>query len=151
MNIFQCLRKDHDHQRQLMQDLLETKGDTEERRDLFDEVKVELHAHAIAEERHFYVPLIQTDLMQEKSRHAISEHHEIDELIEALEEIEFSSSAWLMKARELGEKVHHHLDEEEHEFFQLAGKALDEKSKLSLAKDFIEEKERCLADKALCS
>ena len=40
-----------------------------------------------------------------------------------------SSSAWLVEAKKLHHLVHHHLDEEEHEVFQLAGKALSEGQK----------------------
>jgi hemerythrin-like domain-containing protein len=80
--------------------------------------------------------------MQEKARHASAEHHELDELIADLDEISNSSPAWLAKAKALGEKIHHHLDEEEHEFFQLAGKVLDSKLKERLSDDFLKEKLR---------
>ena len=96
------------------------------------------------EERFFYVPLIEEDLTQEKARHSIAEHHEMDELVEKLEDTDMSSSAWLVYMKELAHQVEHHLDEEEQEVFQLAGKALTEKEKDKLAKDYQEfmEKER---------
>ena len=47
-----------------------------------------------------------------------------------------SSSAWLVAAKKLHHLVHHHLSEEEHEVFQLAGKALTEGQKESLAKQY---------------
>ena len=94
-----------------------------------DELKTEQEEHAKFEERYFYNPLICEDLTQEKARHSVAEHHEIDELIEQLEDTEMSSSAWLVEAKKLHHLVHHHLDEEEHEVFQLAGKALSEGQK----------------------
>ncbi|WAC03260.1 hemerythrin domain-containing protein [Lacinutrix neustonica] len=136
MNIFEALRVDHDIQRALLDQLVETSGDTKHRDHVFQAIKHELNIHADAEERFFYVPLINDDLTQEKSRHSIAEHHEIDEIIEKLEETEYDSSAWLKFAKQLKEKVEHHLDEEEHEVFQLAGKALKEKEKTALAKDY---------------
>ena len=129
MNIFQALRQDHDKQRQLLEALLETSGDTEERVHIFLALKDELISHAVAEERAFYKPLIMDDMTQEKSRHAIAEHHEIDELIEALEAEDRSSPAWLSTAKKLQAKVLHHLDDEEQEFFQVAGRVLEDKEK----------------------
>ncbi|QNM85591.1 hemerythrin domain-containing protein [Polaribacter pectinis] len=136
MNIFEEIRKDHDKQRSLLSKLVETSGDTEKRNTLFKELKNELEVHANAEERHFYKPLISNDMMQEKARHGIAEHHEIDELIEKLEETGYDSSAWLKIAKQLQEKVEHHLEDEEHKFFQLAGKVFNESQKETLAKSY---------------
>ena len=74
--------------------------------------------------------------MQEKARHGIAEHHEIDELLEQLDDTDYSSSAWLKIAKDLKEKVEHHLEDEEHTFFQLAGKVFNEQQKTALAKDY---------------
>eukprot|EP01035_Chromulina_nebulosa_P000167 gene167-245_t len=79
-NIFEALRESHERQRALYSALTNTSGDTPERRDLFDQLKKELAAHAQAEDRHFYVPLMAHDAGIDLSRHAISEHHQIDEL-----------------------------------------------------------------------
>lgn len=136
MNIFEQIRKDHDTQRDLLDKLVDTSGDSKKRDEIYTALKKELEVHADAEERHFYKPLISNDMMQEKARHGIAEHHEIDELIEKLDETEYDSSAWLKFAKQLQEKVEHHLEDEEHVFFQLAGKVFTEKEKTSLAKDY---------------
>ncbi|XMO87359.1 hemerythrin domain-containing protein [Algibacter sp. AS12] len=136
MNIFEAIRKDHDTQRALLKRLIGTSGESKERKQTFKALKNELEIHANAEERHFYKPLIGNDMMQEKARHGIAEHHEIDELIEKLEETDYDSSAWLKYAKDLKEKVEHHLEDEEHTFFQLAGKVFSETKKKSLAKDY---------------
>ena len=133
MNIFEAIRKDHNVQRDLLDKLVDTSGDTAKRTNLFKELKKELTIHANAEERHFYKPLIPTDMMQEHARHGIAEHHEIDELIAQLEDTEMDSSAWLKIAKNLKEKVEHHLKDEEHTFFQLSGKVLTDKQKIELA------------------
>ncbi len=139
MNIFEALRQEHEIQRDLVKKLVATHGDTQERKKIFEHLKHELKIHADAEERHFYVPLIQKDLTQEKARHSVAEHHEMDELIEQLEDTEMSASNWLKIAKDLEHTVIHHLDEEEHEVFQMAGKALTEKQKISLASDYNKE------------
>ncbi len=136
MNIFEALRTSHATQRSLADHLIKTTGDSTERDLLFKELKTELAAHAAAEERFFYVPLIAHDMTQEPSRHGIAEHHEMDELVEKLEGTDFSSPSWIAIAKELHHKVHHHLNDEEQGIFQLAGKVLSEAEKLSLAKGY---------------
>lgn len=136
MNIFEALRTSHETQRALADQLIRTQGDSKDRDLVFKELRAELAAHAAAEERFFYVPLIAHDMTQEPSRHGIAEHHEMDELVEKLEETDFSSPAWLATAKELHHKIYHHLKDEEQGVFQLAGKVLTEAEKISLAKDY---------------
>lgn len=135
-NIFEALRESHELQRSLYRQLIETSGDTPERQELFHQLKLELTAHEMAEERHFYIPLMAHDAGIDLSRHAISEHHQLDELIESLEEADPASATWLPLAKKLAHKVEHHLEEEEHRFFQMAGKLLTEKQKTSLAASY---------------
>ena len=136
MNIFEALRLSHQTQRALADHLLQTSGDSKDRETLFKELKAELAAHAAAEERFFYVPLIGHDSTQAASRHGIAEHHEMDELVEQLEDTDFSSPAWLAIAKQLHHKIYHHLEDEENGIFQLAGKVLTDAQKLSLAKAY---------------
>lgn len=136
MNIFEALRVSHDTQRAMADSLVLTQGDSQERAQLFASLKLELAAHAAAEERFFYVPLIAHDMTQEPSRHGIAEHHQLDKLIEMLENTDMSSPGWLATAKALHHKIFHHLKDEEHSVFQLAGKVLSEAEKLSLARDY---------------
>ena len=139
MEIFQAIRKDHETQRLLMKILVETSGDTKSRRDYFKELKAQLSRHAVAEERHFYAPLMESDKTIDDSRHAIAEHHEIEELVEKLEETNMSSSAWLHHMKTLQDRVLHHLNEEEQEFFKHADKVLNSKEKDKLANEYKKE------------
>jgi hypothetical protein len=139
LNIFEALRESHDRQRTYADALIKTSGDTPERVEAYKQLKSELQAHETAEERHFYMPLMEFDNGVDLSRHAISEHHEMDEMMEELDETEMSSPAWLATAKKLSEKVHHHLKEEEQKFFQMAGKLLDDKQKETLAGQYERE------------
>lgn len=139
MNIFEALRVSHDRQRQYIDAVLRTQGASKERREAYKQLKDELYAHETAEERHFYIPLMAHDNGVDLSRHAIAEHHEMDELLEKLDDLEMSSSAWLTTARALGDKVLHHLEEEEQRFFQMAGKLLTDKQKNELAGKYDQE------------
>ena len=146
MNIYQALRKDHDLQRELLDKLVNTSGNTHNRDRLFKDLKKELQIHAEAEERFYYVPIISEDLTQDQARHGIAEHHEIDELISKLEQTDYSSPGWLTLAKSLQEKVEHHLEDEEHTIFQLSGKVLPESEKKYLADDYLEYMEEKRAE-----
>lgn len=56
-------------------------------------------------------------------------------MVEELVEDDFSSTSWLTKAKQLSERVEHHL-EEEREYFQIAGKILTEAKNKSLASEY---------------
>ncbi|WP_349735589.1 hemerythrin domain-containing protein [Pseudomonas jessenii] len=139
MNIFEALRESHERQRTYAKALIHTSGDSPERVEAYKQLKSELQAHATAEERHFYIPLMELDNGVDLSRHGIAEHHEMDEMMEELDDTEMSSPAWLVTAKKLSEKVHHHLEEEEQKFFQMAGKLLNDKQKESLAGQYEKE------------
>ena len=139
MNIFEALRQSHELQRSISEQLIQTSGYTEEREQLFEALKNELHAHSVAEDRFLYTPLMVEDVGLDITRHALAEHHEMDELVEKLEETDMSSPSWLATAKQLSETVHHHLEEEEHKFFQQAGKILADKEKETLGKKYLAE------------
>ncbi|MFL9609174.1 hemerythrin domain-containing protein [Methylobacillus sp. Pita2] len=145
MNIFEALRQSHERQRDLLAQLVNTSGDTPERKQLFLDVQLEIEAHERAEERHFYRPIMMDDNGIDPSRHGIAEHHEIDEILELLNETELSSPAWLVHAKELQHKVLHHLEEEEHKFFQMAGKILNQQEKQQLSTKYLRDYKEALA------
>ncbi len=142
MTIFDALRDDHDTQRTLLARLLDTQGDSDARQELYDRLKRELEAHAAAEERYFYVPLMESDVTQDKARHSVAEHKELDDFLERLDGYRMEGSQWIQTARDLGERLTHHLDEEEHEVFQLAGRELDAAAKQSLGDEYRADMER---------
>ncbi|MFA0265184.1 hemerythrin domain-containing protein, partial [Vibrio cyclitrophicus] len=98
-----------------------------------------LTKHAIAEERHFYAPLIESDQSIDMTRHGIAEHHGIDKILAQLDDTEMSSPAWLVLMKTLKDKVEHHLEEEEQRFFQTAGRVLDTEQKETLARKYEKE------------
>ena len=136
MNIFQALLVSHKTQRELYARLLASGPATDEQRHVFEELKSELAAHETAEERCFYVPLFQHDESVDLSRHAIAEHHVMDEMVEHLEELDPHAAEWQECCRKLCEKIEHHLNEEEQKFFPQAGEVLTEDQKHQLALDY---------------
>jgi len=140
--IFEALRADHQIQRDFIDQLVETVGDSDDRSDVFVDLRRELQSHAAAEERYFYVPLMESDTTQDTARHSVAEHKELDDFVEQLEQYDMGGSQWLQTARELRKRLLHHLDEEEHEVFQLAGKVLSETDKRRLADDYASDMRR---------
>ncbi|MEL1265237.1 hemerythrin domain-containing protein [Pseudoxanthomonas putridarboris] len=134
--IYDALHESHETQRSLCRRMLRSKPGTEDRIALFTSLRIELAAHAAAEERFLYVPILMDDMGLNSSRHALHEHHEIDELVEDIQSLDPRGAAWLKKARELSEKVHHHLREEEKKFFQVSGKILSATKKTQLARQY---------------
>jgi hypothetical protein len=60
----------------------------------------------------------------------------MDEMVESLEQMERDSAQWRDCVRKLCDKIEHHLTEEEHKFFQEAGKVLTEDQKTTLARQY---------------
>ena len=135
-NIYDALRESHEIQRSLLRKLLRSKPGTQDRITLLTQVRVELGAHEAAEERFLYAPMLMDDMGLSSTRHALHEHHQIDELVEDLQKLKPAEAAWIDKARELSKKVHHHLSEEEKKFFQVSGKTLSEAQKLKSARGY---------------
>ncbi len=134
--LYDALRESHETQRSLCRRLLRSRPGTRERLDLFTALRIELAAHAAAEERFLYVPILMDDRGLNSSRHALHEHHQIDELVEDLQSLDPRHAAWLKKARELSQKVHHHLREEEKKFFQVSDRILTAAKKTQLARQY---------------
>lgn len=144
-NLFHVLREDHDTQRALTDALVETSGDSERRRTLFTRLRDELERHAEAEERTLYRTLMGHDSTMDMARHSVAEHKELDDLLEALADTEMSSPGWLATAKQLRERVHHHVGEEETEVFPWAGRVIDEADKDALGRRFRRHKEAIAA------
>lgn len=136
MNLFDLLHESHDRQRSLARQLTAARASSATREAVFLQLKVELEAHAAAEERFLYVPLLMTDGGLSASRHALSEHHEIEELCDDLSVADKSGDPWLETAKELGHKVRHHLKEEESKFFKVAGRLMPEAQKDLMARRY---------------
>ncbi len=152
MTLFELIHESHELQRTLCRQVVATRSDTGKRQSLFLQLKIELEAHAAAEERYLYVPLLMTDGGLSSSRHALSEHHEIEELCDDLSVPDKGGAVWLKTARDLGHLVRHHLKEEETKFFKVAGRILSDAEKELLgrryAKDVVRMRKKYAADYA---
>jgi len=138
-NIYDALRESHEVQRSLCRKLLRAAPHSERRLEIYRELKIELAAHAAAEERFLYAPMLMDDMGLDPSRHALAEHHEIDEYVEDLGKAETRGGSWLSKAKKLADEVRHHLREEEKKFFQISGKILSGREKVRLGREYLQD------------
>lgn len=140
--IYDALRESHELQRSLCRKLLRTEPHSEERVSVFTDLRIELAAHAAAEERYLYAPMLMEDKGLWSARHALHEHHEIEEMTDDMQVRDKNGAGWMAKAKALSKEVHHHLEEEEKKFFQVSGKVLGETQKQQLAKQYRKDYER---------
>ena len=134
--IFEDLRESHEVQRSLARTMTHGRASAANRRAAFLALAHELDAHATAEERHFYVPLLMNDAGLSVSRHALADHHKAEELVEQLRGVDPATDQFGDLAKQLSTEVRDHLDEEEHGTFQLAGKLLSKTQQKQLARDY---------------
>lgn len=134
--IFDALRESHEAQRSLCRKLMRSPPHSERRIEVFTALRIELAAHAAAEERYLYVPVLMHDAGLHVSRHAQHEHHEIDELVEKLQTTDHNGRGWTATVKKLSHEVHHHLREEETKFFQVSGRILNATQKERLTNQY---------------
>lgn len=140
--IFEDLKRDHDRQRDLIARICETQGDSDDRRTLFEQLRIELQAHAAAEEESLYATMLANPDLRDDARHSVSEHKEVDDLLGELVEMDMASSGWLTKFKTMRDRYLHHIEEEEEEMFPAASKDLDDATKAKLAAVFEKRKPR---------
>jgi len=136
MTIFEDLRESHEIQRALARTMTHARTASEKRRAAFLDLAHELDAHATAEERHLYVPLLLDDAGLSVSRHALADHHEAEKLVEQLRGVDPTTDHFAELAKQLAHEVRDHLDEEENGTFQLAGKLLSKTRQAELARGY---------------
>jgi hypothetical protein len=147
-SIYDAIREDHARHRDLLNAIAETEGDSEKRRTLWNEFYYDVKSHAAAEEETFYSKLMATTDGQDDARHSVAEHKELDDIMEDLNETDFSSTGWLARFKTLKHDYEHHMEEEENEIFAKAQEVLDEEAVTRHGEQFLARKqqERDLVD-----
>jgi hemerythrin-like domain-containing protein len=141
MSIFDKLQQDHREVQQLFRKVMTNQSNNENREELFEQIRINLTAHADAEEVIFYPILMEES--EEDAFVATVEHNLVRVLLEDLERTiaNIDSPLWKAKCRVVSEMVDHHIEEEESELFKLARKALSKEDALDLGVIFTEEEE----------
>lgn len=140
MSIYTKLKADHDKQRDLIQKIKDSEPGSEERSKLWTDLSAELEAHASAEEQAFYSKLMAAPKGTDDTRHAVEEHQEMHEMTEKLNAMDQSAEVWDELFGKLADRVIHHVDEEEDEFFPHAKEVLSDKIEKKALETFEERK-----------
>ena len=135
-DIYERLIEDHDRHRELIDQIKETSGDSEDRRTLFEKFKVDASAHANAEEETFYVTIMANSDTRVDAQHSVAEHADLAMLFVELDDMDMSSAAWLTKFKTLAEDYVHHIDEEEEEKFPKSREVIDKAKAVALRDEF---------------
>ncbi|GAA0736025.1 hemerythrin domain-containing protein [Sphingomonas japonica] len=136
--IFADLKADHDRHRALLARI--DQADSAKREALFEEFRVEVTAHAAAEEESLYATMLAEPGLRDEARHSVSEHKEIDDFFGEMAELDTASSAWKDKFDAMRHRYEHHIDEEEEEMFPAASKILSSEQEARLANIFEQRK-----------
>lgn len=135
-DIFERLTQDHDRHRKLFAAIERTTGESEERRSLFETLKLETTAHAAAEEETFYVTTLGISDLREDGRDGVSEHKEIAIAFLELTDLKPSDPGWKTKFESLKKTYFDHIDEEEKDKFPAARKAIPAERAKQLLDEF---------------
>jgi hemerythrin superfamily protein len=135
-DIYKTIKKDHDHHRDVLKQIAEMSGDTTERRRLWREFYHDVKAHAAAEEETFYASLMTKTWGQDKARHSVAEHKELDDIMDELQDMDMSSPGWLNRFKTLHHDYLHHIEEEEAEVFDREQEVLDQSRASELGPKF---------------
>ena len=138
--IFERLIADHNVHRDLLSKIAETSGDSEDRRALFEQFRVEVTAHASAEEQSLYAEMMGRPELSDDARHGVAEHKDLDDQIIELVETDMSSPGWLIKFKTLRHDYEHHIEEEETDIFPTADAELSKAAEAKLGAIFADRK-----------
>lgn len=138
--IFDRLKQDHDAHRQLLAKMEDAANEPERLEKLFEQFRVEVTAHAAAEEETLYATMLARPDLREDAQHSVSEHKEIDDCFEEMEEQAFNGPEWRDTFAQLKKRYLHHIEEEEEEMFPDAAKELSDAEEEKLAAVFARRK-----------
>ena len=141
-DIFDRLKQDHDRHRQLLDQIVDPGSGSEQRRSLFEAFKIEVTAHAAAEEESLYATMLAREELRHDAVHSVSEHKEIGDMLEELADLDPGSSDWMTKFETLKHGYTHHIDEEEEEMFPAAADELSDEKVAELRAIFDKRKPR---------
>lgn len=139
-SIFEALIQDHNRHRALLKRLASTDTKSGEREELFKAFRVEVSAHAAAEEESLYAKMLANPDLREAAQHSVSEHKAIEDKLEQLADISPISSKWTEVFDDFRKCYEHHIDEEEDEMFPQAERELTDSEEKQLGNVFNERK-----------
>ena len=129
-DVIEVLEHDHREVEQMFAELESLRGaSTEEaksrRKDVTDQVTIELVRHSVAEEVLVY-PAVEKKVGAEEVEHARKEHAEAEETLHRLEKLDADDPAFDDELATLMGEIRHHIADEEGEMFAHMRQVIDE-------------------------
>jgi hemerythrin superfamily protein len=134
MNALEILKQDHQKVKGLFQAATKATDHTK-RKDVFNQIDMELEIHAHIEETVFYPALEEHEEFKDMVAEALEEHQEAKQLLDELEQLGAESHDFGSKLQQLIEAVQHHVQEEEGEMFPKIHELFDEDELEQLGKE----------------
>ena len=128
-DVIEVLEHDHREVEEMFKELEGLKGNTSEdavsrRKDLMDDVIMELVRHSVAEEVIVY-PRVEDKVSEEEVEHAREEHAEAEETLQKLEKLDADDPSFDDELATLMKEIRHHIEDEEGEMFKHMREAMD--------------------------
>jgi Hemerythrin HHE cation binding domain len=128
-DVIEVLEHDHREVEEMFKELESLRGaSTEEdrarRKELTDDVTIELVRHSVAEEVLVY-PKVESRISKEEAEHAREEHAEAEETMQRMGRLDPDSDAFDEELAELMREIRHHIEDEEGEMFAHMRQAID--------------------------
>ena len=128
-DVIEILEQDHREVEEMFRELESLRGaSTDEersrRKDVTEQVTIELVRHSVAEEVLVY-PRVEQKVSKEEAEHAREEHAEAEETLQRLEKLDADDPSFDDELATLMEEIRHHIEEEEGEMFAHMRQVID--------------------------
>jgi hemerythrin-like domain-containing protein len=128
-DVIEVLEHDHREVEEMFVELESLRGASSDeersrRKDLTEQVTIELVRHSVAEEVLVY-PRVEQKISAEEVEHARKEHAEAEETLQRLEKLDADSPDFDDELATLMEEIRHHIEDEEGEMFVHMRQTLD--------------------------
>jgi hypothetical protein len=120
-DVIEILEHDHREVEEMFSELETLRGEVtdeakERRKDLVDQVTIELVRHSVAEEVIVY-PEVEDKVSSEEAEHAREEHAEAEETLKRLEKLDADDPDFDDELATLMKEIRHHIEDEEGQMF----------------------------------
>src|SRR5919206_4847860 len=128
-DVIEVLEHDHREVEEMFAELESLRGastdeDKARRKELTDDVTIELVRHSVAEEVLVY-PQVEDKVGKDEVEHAREEHAEAEETLQKLEKLDADDPGFDDELATLMKEIRHHIDEEEKEMFAHMRQVMD--------------------------
>ena len=135
-DVVEILEHDHREVEEMFAELESLRGaSTEEqqsrRKELTEQVTIELVRHSVAEEVLVY-PKVEKQVSSDEAEHAREEHAEAEETLQRLEKLDSDDPSIDDELQTLMEEIRHHIEDEEGQMFAHMRQVIDEDELLKL-------------------